>query len=342
VVNILGGFMTRYTDRPNTARRARFGAAILIGAAAVLLAILTGPASPASAATVAQCSSVDDTPGLGMECDITVVNTLDVATGATNSSVTVKECHGAANTDLTASCTQHTTLSTDLVTSVAQCNFAITSGGSLHCAVSIINDITGVDTPVGATVNQCNGSLAGGTVVLRACSPDGQSTTGASITQCNDSDNGGGSSLTCTIGAGSTSDADLLVTINQCNNSANGGGSLIVCSASIRNNVTAPAAGTGTGSGTGTGPGTGSGTGTGPGTAPGTGVGTGTGSGPGSGTGGGGPLGSAASGASDRLAQTGQTAPFFPVLPALTVMLFGAVLVARAWRSQRAEIARRG
>lgn len=318
--------MTSTTGKQATGRRGRIGAAILTGVAALMLAVAVGPASPASAATVAQCSNVDDTPGLGMECDVTVVNTLNVATGATSSSVTVKQCHGAANTDLTASCTQHTTLSTDLVRSVSQCNYAITSGGSLHCSVSVVNDITGVGTPVGASVNQCNGSLAGGTVVLRACSPDGLSTTGAGITQCNGSDNGGGSSLTCTIGAGSTSDADLLVTINQCNNSANGGGSLIVCSASVRNNVTAPTSSVVPG-GTGTGTGTGTGAGTGPGTT-------------GTFMGSGGPNGSAAHrsagpGGPDSLAQTGITAPFLPALPAIAVILAGAVLVAGVRRAPR-------
>ncbi|MEO6117141.1 MAG: hypothetical protein ABIP33_12210 [Pseudolysinimonas sp.] len=266
---------------------------------------------------------MDDTPGLGMECDVTVVNTLDVATGATSSSVTVKECHGAANTDLTATCTQNTTLSTELVTSVSQCNFAITSGGSLHCAVSIRNDITGVATAVAATVNQCNGSLAGGTVVLRACSPDGMSTTSADITQCNDSDNGGGSSLTCTIDAGSTSDAELLVTIDQCNNSANGGGSLIVCSAGIVNNVTAPSPPADTGGGTGTGSDTGTGTDTG--------TNRGTGTGTISGVGG---VEAGALGASGTLASTGTTAPF---LPAMAVVLVGAGLVAMSWRARRAR-----
>ncbi|MEP6843310.1 MAG: hypothetical protein ABJA11_07300 [Pseudolysinimonas sp.] len=310
--------MTRAMGRRPTTRGARMGAAIFIGAAALMISIATGPASSASALTVGQCSSVDDTPGLGMECDVTVVNTLDMATGATSSSVTVKECHGAANTDLSASCTENTTLSTELVTSVSQCNYAITSGGSLHCAVNIRNDITGVTTAVAATVNQCNGSLAGGTVVLRACSPDGLSTTNADITQCNGSDNGGGSSLTCTIDAGSTSDAELMVTIDQCNNSANGGGSLIVCSAGIVNNVIAP-------SDTGTGRGTGTGTGTG------TGAGAGTSGGAGGDVGGTGARGSAAAGGPNSLAETGTTAPF---LPAMAVLLLGATLVALSWRAR--------
>jgi len=306
--------MSTTAGKQNTTGRARMAVVIVIGAAAVLLAILTGPASPATAATVAQCSSVDDTPGLGIECDVTVVNTVDVATGATSSSVTVKECHGAANTDLTGSCTQSTTLSTELVTAVSQCNFSITSGGSMHCSVTIENDITGVATPVAASVNQCNGSLGGGTVVLRACSPDGLSTTNADITQCNDSDNGGGSSLTCTVGGGSTSDSELLVTINQCNNSANGGGSLIVCSASILNNVTAPAppADTGTGAGTGTGTGTGSGTVGGSSSVAGR---------------------SGASSGPDSLAQTGTTPPF---LSAIAVVVVGSILMARAWRVRQA------
>ncbi len=55
------------------------------GVAAVLLAVFlsatVGAAEPAAAATSVQCNSVDNTPGLGMECDVTIVNNLDLATG---------------------------------------------------------------------------------------------------------------------------------------------------------------------------------------------------------------------------------------------------------------------
>jgi hypothetical protein len=111
-------------------------------------------------------------------------------------------------------------------------------GASMHCSVTITNNIVGDATAIGATVNQCNDSLEGGGIVLRACNPDPASTSGAAISQCNNSDNGGGSSLTCLVTAGSTTSAALYVTVSQCNFSANGGGSLIVCSVGMTTNIT--------------------------------------------------------------------------------------------------------
>src|SRR5690349_4992514 len=230
---------TMYTasDSPGTTpsqTRRRDLRRMVAGVAAVLLTVFlsmtVGAAEPAAAAPAAQCNSVDNTPGLGMECDVTVVNNLDLATGVASSTVTIRECHGAANT-APASCTGPTTTSSnELVNSVTQCNSAVNGGGaSLRCTIHVVNNITGTAAATAATVNQCNGSLGGGLIVLRACSPDGSSTTNATITQCNDSDNGGTSSLTCTVEPGSTASSALPVTVDQCNGSANGGGSLVVC-----------------------------------------------------------------------------------------------------------------
>jgi hypothetical protein len=213
-------------------------AVVATAALALFFAGFGSAPQAAEAAPYAQCDSQFNTPGLGMDCTIAVVNNLDLATGVTSSTTTYTRCSGAANTALT--CVGPTTVSsTQLVTSVSQCNSSLDGGGaSMHCSVTITNNIVGNATAVGATVNQCNDSLAGGGIVLRACNPDPASTSGAAISQCNNSDNGGGSSLTCLVTAGSTTTAALYVTVSQCNYSANGGGSLIVCSVGMTTNIT--------------------------------------------------------------------------------------------------------
>ena len=213
--------------------------AIVATAALALLFASFGPAPQAAeAAPYAHCDSLFNTPGLGMDCTVAVVNNLDLATGVTSSTTTYTRCSGAANTALT--CEGPTTVSsTELVTSVSQCNSSLDGGGaSMHCSVTITNNIVGDATAIGATVNQCNDSLVGGGTVLRACNPDPATTSGAAINQCNNSVNEGGSSLTCLVVAGSTTTAALYVTVSQCNYSANGGGSLIVCSVGMTTNIT--------------------------------------------------------------------------------------------------------
>jgi hypothetical protein len=213
--------------------------AIIATAALALLFASIGPAPQAAeAAPYGHCDGLFNTPGLGMDCTVAVVNNLDLATGVTSSTTTYTRCSGAANTALT--CEGPTTVSsTELVTSVSQCNSSLDGGGaSMHCSVTITNNIVGDATAIGATVNQCNDSLVGGSTVLRACNPDPATTSGAAITQCNNSANEGGASLTCLVTAGSTTTAALYVTVSQCNYSANGGGSLIVCSVGMTTNIT--------------------------------------------------------------------------------------------------------
>jgi hypothetical protein len=213
-------------------------AIVATAALAVFFAGFGSAPQAAVAAPYAHCDSLFNTPGLGMDCTVAVVNNLDLATGVTSSTTTYTRCSGFANTALT--CEGPTTVSsTELVTSVSQCNSSLDGGGaSMHCSVTITNNIVGDATAIGATVNQCNDSLEGGGIVLRACNPDPASTSGAAISQCNNSDNGGGSSLTCLVTAGSTTSAALYVTVSQCNFSANGGGSLIVCSVGMTTNIT--------------------------------------------------------------------------------------------------------
>ena len=203
--------------------------------AAALLAAPWGVVAPAHAATIAPtttCSNgVDNTPGLGLICEVTVVNTITASGGS--ATVTVRECHGAAG-DPEAACTTETTSLTEPVTAVTQCNDAINGGGgTLRCSVQITNDFVNIDPgSVSATVNQCVGSGGG---ITTGCDPFPANTTGATITQCNGSANGGTLvELTCT--ATGTESAAFLVMINQCNGSANGGGALVICSADIDNN----------------------------------------------------------------------------------------------------------
>lgn len=231
---------TRTAAGPTTRTRRRTIHYLGTAAAVLLLGLFLGtvgtPVGSATAAVQNHCNSVDNTPGLGMECDVAVVNNINLSTGVTSSTMTIRECHGAANT-APSSCSGPTVInSTELINTVEQCNSSINGGGgSLLCTVTIVNNITGSATAVAATINQCNDSLDTGT--MRACSPDGSSTTGAAIHQCNNSDNGGGSSLTCSVSSGSTTSSAVPVTVNQCNFSANGGGSLIVCSVSMTNNI---------------------------------------------------------------------------------------------------------
>lgn len=211
----------------------RRSVAILLTAGLLLLGFqaLAGSATAATIAPTTTCSNgVDNTGGLGLICEVTVVNTITVGGGT--AVVTVRECHGAAG-DPAAACTTTTTSLTGPVTGVNQCNDAINGGGgTLRCSVQVTNNFVGVSPgATGATINQCVGSGGG---ITTGCSPFPATTSGATITQCNGSANGGTLvGLTCT--ATGTAAAAAGVTINQCNGSANGGGSLVICSANITN-----------------------------------------------------------------------------------------------------------
>jgi hypothetical protein len=223
----------------------RFGTSlkkVSVLAAALLIAVLGLTFAPAgssalAAQTIAQCNNVDNTGGLGISCDVTITNDLNASTGVASSTVIIKECHGAANTEPT--CTTSTTSYDALTTAVNQCNNAANGGGaSVICNVYVTNNITGASTTgvAGATVDQCNGSGAEGTEPTLNCDPFPASTSGATITQCNGSANGGGAPdrVTCTV-TPSTMSAQLAVSINQCNDTANGGGSVVTCTASLTN-----------------------------------------------------------------------------------------------------------
>jgi hypothetical protein len=225
-------------------------AAVLLGAALVLV---PGASRASAAVAFSQCSSVFNTPGLLIKCDVDITNTLDVATAVGSAVVVATVCTGPANI-VNPTCVTPTTYQ-DVVGSVDQCNSSVNGGGAnVDCSVSVHNIITGAATATGATVDQCIGSAGGGgTEPTLVCAPKG-STTNATVTQCNGSANGGGGTkrVLCTVGA-STASAELPVTINQCNDSANQGGSTVICDAAVTNRINgttvAPPAGSATGGG---------------------------------------------------------------------------------------------
>ena len=197
------------------------------------LLAMTPAAGAATIAPTTTCSNgVDNTGGLGLICQVTVVNTITPSGGS--SRTTVRECHGAAGAP-TAACTTKVWIMSKLVTKVTQCNDSINGGGgTLRCSVRVTNNFVGVSTGrSAATVNQCVGSGDG---IANDCDPFPATTSGATITQCNGSANGGTLvQLKCT--ATGTKSASNGVQINQCNGSANGGGALVICSANIVNRI---------------------------------------------------------------------------------------------------------
>ena len=227
----------------NYAMRGLFALSLLVPAAMLTTApvaasqVAAPPAAFAQvvtatiAATTTCSNGVGNTGGLGLICQVTIVNTITGTGGF--ATVTVHECHGAAG-DPSAACTTTTTTLTKPVTAVTQCNDSINGGGgTLRCSVSVTQNLYGLSPgPIAATVNQCVGSGGG---IATGCNPFPANTTGAAITQCNGSANGGTLvGLTCTA-TGSLA-AAAVVTIDQCNGSANGGGALVICSASTTSN----------------------------------------------------------------------------------------------------------
>lgn len=246
--------MTNPIDvRPRGRRRFQVLAAVFAStalAAGVTLAVLG--ASPAAAASLAidQCNGTGGGGGQTVACDVVVVNTLTNDPATTGSVVTV---NGA------------TTTSTDIVTSVTQCNGSENGGdGILNCHISITNNIAmdGAAAPGSATVNQCQANQPSdglGNDLVNTCGPTGANTSGATITQCNGSGNGGGlvpAAPYSHCAASGTVSASLVVMVNQCNGSANGGGQAVLCSVTMNTNVvdtsaaSSPSGGTGGTSGT--------------------------------------------------------------------------------------------
>ena len=119
--------------------------AISLTAAALLLGSLSIAGSVSAATNIAPTTTcangMDNTGGLGLICEVTVVNTI-TATGG-RSKTTVRECHGAAG-DPTAACQTTVKNLRRLVTDVNQCNDSINGGGgTLRCSVKVTNNFVG-------------------------------------------------------------------------------------------------------------------------------------------------------------------------------------------------------
>jgi hypothetical protein len=237
--------------RTVSVRRALVVAVAAGTAFASLTLIGLSTASVASAATtgapaVAQCNPPDFpiTAGFQVTCTVAVVNTT-TSMGATNSTVTTSACLAPAGVPFP-SCPLNlgpvtsTTSSSQLVTSVNQCNGIVTDGGSnVYCNVTVTNNVpVGTSSPA-VTVDQCIGSANGGGST-ESCAPSG-STTNATVTQCNGSGTGGGTyggepTVGCTVTGGTSA---LPVTVNQCNGTATGGGSAVTCMTTVTNHFIA-------------------------------------------------------------------------------------------------------
>lgn len=212
---------------------AAFGASVLM---------LESSSTPASAASLAinQCNGINNTPGLTTSCSVTVVNTLTDDPATTGSVSTVNGV---------------TTTSTDIVTSVTQCNTSSRGGGgTLQCSVHIINNIamSGPGAAATATISQCNGNQPDGLgTAPNTCNPVANAGSGATIFQCNNRTGDGGGLVTAApdfshCSASGTVSSSLPVTVNQCNeDAADGGGARVNCSTTITTNVVDTAGGSG-------------------------------------------------------------------------------------------------
>ena len=112
--------------------------------------------------------------GFEVTCTVTIENTI-TAQGVTSSTVTATACLAAAGVLPPAGRTTTVTTSSQLVTSVDQCNGIVYGGGSnVTCNITVNNNIP-VGTPTtGVTVDQCVGSgTGGGTQPTVVCSPLG-------------------------------------------------------------------------------------------------------------------------------------------------------------------------
>jgi hypothetical protein len=210
--------------------------AIVLTAGALLLgslALAGGATAATKIATTTTCSNdyLTKVAGLGIICEVTVVNRITTIGGS--ATVTVHECHGPAGpAPVQTDCSTKTTTLGQRVTNVTQCNGSINGGGeTLRCSVNVTNDFVGLSPgATAATVNQCVGSGS----ITTGCDPFPATTSGATITQCNGSA-GGGTLVQLTCHATGTKSSAAGVTINQCNGSANGGGALVICSANVTN-----------------------------------------------------------------------------------------------------------
>ena len=231
--------MTAAPSRRSTAQAVGLAVALLLTALAGLL--LASPTAHAATLSVDQCNNVGPGPAgatTGMSCTVTVETPHSGGTTGSTTTVT-RQCSLDPCPPANGS---FTTSSTDLVTSVSQCNGSDNDAAHpISCSVSITNNIS-ADTPgatlTTATVNQCVGSGGGGGGTVN-CNPFPANTSGATVTQCNGSANGGGGTIDCALAPGSLVSPAIAISVNQCNGTGNPGGSVVTCRTSITTNLTA-------------------------------------------------------------------------------------------------------
>ena len=245
-------------------RRPWFVAALAAVITAALVIFVGVPGATVAAAPAApqvfQCNPAagqgsfpDSGAGFYVTCNVTVENSI---IGGTSSTIITTACVTAAplGPPTPAECAspagyrgyfgyyETVTTSSQLVTSVNQCNGIVYGGGSnVICNVTVINDIPAGTPTSGVTVNQCNNSGTAPGYPDVSCVPAG-STSNATVNQCNYSGYGGGTffgtlAVHCTAPVAAAT--ALPVTINQCNGTAYGGGSTVTCAATITNNFVA-------------------------------------------------------------------------------------------------------
>src|SRR5687767_1208647 len=95
--------------------------ALLFAISLISMMFMVSPLSAQADIALNQCNGTDNVGGQAVECHYTITNNVNGT--ETSSTVTLIECHGAANDPATLVCTPGTTTSsTELVTSVDQCN----------------------------------------------------------------------------------------------------------------------------------------------------------------------------------------------------------------------------
>src|SRR5687768_13795076 len=115
--------------------------ALMVVVSLVSVAFFVAAPHAAAATSVSQCNSEHNVAGQAVECSYVVTNTVNGA--GTSSTVESTHCHGAANAPPTMVCSSNTVTSTDLVTSISQCNYAGDGGGgTMVCSIEVINNIT--------------------------------------------------------------------------------------------------------------------------------------------------------------------------------------------------------
>ena len=209
-----------------------FASAVLaVGASALLLESGSTPAAAANLA-ITQCNGINNTPGLTTRCSVSVINTLTDDPATSGSVVTL---NGGS------------TPSSNIVTSVTQCNSSSRGGGgTLDCSVNIVNNIamSGPSAATAASISQCNGNQPDGLgTAPYTCSPVANSGSGATIFQCNNRTGNGGGLVPeepkySHCSASGMVSSSLPITVNQCNeDAADGGGGKVSCTTSITTNV---------------------------------------------------------------------------------------------------------